>query len=49
MRPRGNEFSRVAIFALLALLAFWNLTQSARAEEERWWGEIMAQSRCDPD
>jgi hypothetical protein len=35
-----HNSSHIAAIVLLAFFAYWNLTQSARADEERWWGEI---------
>ncbi len=35
-----HNSSHTAALVLLAFFAYWNLTQSARADEERWWGEI---------
>ena len=35
-----HNSSHIAAIVLLAVFAYWNLTQSARADEERWWGEI---------
>jgi len=35
-----HNSSQIAVIVLLAVFTYWNLTQSARADEERWWGEI---------
>lgn len=35
-----NASSRVAMVALLTLLALWSVVPYSRADEDRWWGEI---------
>jgi hypothetical protein len=35
-----HNSSQIAVIVLLAVFAYWNLAQSARADEECWWGEI---------